>query len=35
MAQEEEFKDAVKRDVEARVRQGVKAVLERRSSKKR
>ena len=28
MSQEEEFKDAVKRDVEARVRQGVKAVLE-------
>jgi putative transposase len=28
LAQEEEFKDAVKRDVEARVRQGVKAVLE-------
>ena len=28
MAQEEEFKDAVKRDVEARVREGVKAVLE-------
>jgi putative transposase len=28
LAQEEEFKDAVKRDVEARVREGVKAVLE-------
>lgn len=28
MAQEEQFEDAVKRDVEARVRQGVKAVLE-------
>jgi transposase-like protein len=28
LAQEEEFKYAVKRDVEARVRQGVKAVLE-------
>jgi len=28
LAQEEEFKNAVKRDVEARVRQGVKAVLE-------
>ena len=28
MAQGEEFKDAVKRDVEARVREGVKAVLE-------
>lgn len=28
MAQEEEFKDAVKRDVEARVREGAKAVLE-------
>ncbi len=28
MAQEEEFKQAVKQDVEARVREGVKAVLE-------
>jgi putative transposase len=28
LAQEEEVKDAVKRDVVARVRQGVKAVLE-------
>jgi transposase-like protein len=28
LSQEEEFKDAVKRDVEARVREGVKAVLE-------
>lgn len=28
MAKEEEFKDAIKRDVEARVREGVKAVLE-------
>jgi putative transposase len=28
LTQEEEFKDAVKRDVEARVREGVKAVLE-------
>ncbi len=28
MAQEEEFENAIKRDVEARVREGVKAVLE-------
>jgi len=28
LAPKEEFEDAVKRDVEARVREGVKAVLE-------
>jgi transposase-like protein len=28
LAQEEEFEQAVKRDIEARVREGVKAVLE-------